>query len=124
MIIKALVIPIFTFVACVVPDKYRKEIESKCFKFLWNGRPDKVKRNTDSNRKKIVMVDNQSFLCLFQSSTTQTEDNYNHMDQSLLRLHGHPETWKTILSLSTVCILTFGQTREVDKETVIVFYAL
>jgi hypothetical protein len=33
MIIKALVIPIFTFVAsaCVVPDKYRKEIESKCF---------------------------------------------------------------------------------------------
>jgi hypothetical protein len=31
MIIKALVIPIFTFVAsaCVVPDKYRKEIESK-----------------------------------------------------------------------------------------------
>jgi hypothetical protein len=32
MIIKALVIPIFTFVAsaCVVPDKYRKEIESKC----------------------------------------------------------------------------------------------
>jgi hypothetical protein len=30
MIIKALVLPIFTFVvsACVVPDKYRKEIES------------------------------------------------------------------------------------------------
>jgi hypothetical protein len=34
------------------------------------------------------MVDNQSLLCLFQSSTTQTEDNYNHMDQSLLRLPG------------------------------------
>jgi hypothetical protein len=47
MIIKALVIPIFTFVACVVPDKYRKEIESKCFKFIWNGKPDKVKRNYD-----------------------------------------------------------------------------
>ena len=46
MIIKVLVIPIFTFVACVVPDKYRKEIESKCFKFIWNGRPDKAKRNT------------------------------------------------------------------------------
>ena len=48
MIIKALVIPIFTFVAsaCVVPDKYRKEIESKCFKFIWDGKPDKVKRNT------------------------------------------------------------------------------
>ena len=48
MIIKALVIPIFTFVAsaCVVPDKYRKEIESKCFKFIWDGKPDKIKRNT------------------------------------------------------------------------------
>jgi hypothetical protein len=48
MIIKALVIPIFTFVAsaCVVPDKYRKEIESKCFKFIWDGKTDKVKRNT------------------------------------------------------------------------------
>ena len=48
MIIKALVIPIFTFVAsaCVVPDKYRKGIESKCFKFIWDGNPDKVKRNT------------------------------------------------------------------------------
>jgi hypothetical protein len=36
MIIKALVIPMFTFVAsvCVVPYKYRKEIESKCFKSL------------------------------------------------------------------------------------------
>jgi hypothetical protein len=35
MIIKALVIPMFTFVAsaCVVPDKYRKEIESKCFSY-------------------------------------------------------------------------------------------
>ena len=45
--IKALVIPIFTFgaSACVVPDKYRKEIESKCFKFIWYGKPDKVKRN-------------------------------------------------------------------------------
>ena len=48
MIIKALVIPIFTFVAsaCVVPDRYRKEIESKCFKFIWDGKPDKIKRNT------------------------------------------------------------------------------
>jgi hypothetical protein len=26
--------------------KYRKEIESKCFKFIWDGKPDKVKRNT------------------------------------------------------------------------------
>ena len=46
MIIKVLVIPIFNFVACVVPDKYRKEIESKCFKFIWNGRPDKKLKET------------------------------------------------------------------------------
>jgi hypothetical protein len=38
------------------------------------------------------MVDNPSFLYLFQSSTTQTEDNYNHMDQSLLRLPTNVET--------------------------------
>ena len=48
MINKALVIPIFTFVAsaCVVADKYRKEIESKCFNFIWVGKPDKANRNT------------------------------------------------------------------------------
>ena len=29
-----------------MPEQYRKEIESKCFKFIWDGKPDKVKRNT------------------------------------------------------------------------------
>ena len=45
MIIKALVIPIFTCfaTACVVPGKYRKGIESKCFKFIGDGKPDKAK---------------------------------------------------------------------------------
>ena len=35
LIIKALIIPIFTFIvsSCVIPEKYKKEIESKCFKF-------------------------------------------------------------------------------------------
>jgi hypothetical protein len=48
LIIKALIIPIFTFIvsSCVNSEKYKKEIESKCFKFIWNGKPDKVKRNT------------------------------------------------------------------------------
>ena len=48
LIIKSLIVPIFTYVAsaCVVPEKYRKEIDSKCFKFIWNNKPDKVKRNT------------------------------------------------------------------------------
>ena len=48
LIIKSLIVPIFTYVAsaCDVPEKYRKEIDSKCFKFIWNNKPDKVKRNT------------------------------------------------------------------------------
>ena len=38
-IIKSLIVSIFTYVAsaCVVPEKYRKEIDSKCFKFIWNN---------------------------------------------------------------------------------------
>jgi hypothetical protein len=32
--------------AYVVQVKYRKEIDSKCFKFIWNNKPDKVKRTT------------------------------------------------------------------------------
>jgi hypothetical protein len=56
MIIKALVIPIFTFVAsaCVVSDNIGKEIESKCFKFTWNGKPDKVKRNRNKESRNIT----------------------------------------------------------------------
>ena len=48
MIIKASVIPIFAFLAsaCVVPETCIKEIESKCSKFIWDGKPDKVKSNT------------------------------------------------------------------------------
>ena len=47
LIIKSLILPLFTFLAsaCLVPDIYHKEIEKKCFKFIWNGKPDKVKRN-------------------------------------------------------------------------------
>ena len=46
LIIKALIIPIFTFIvsSCVNSEKYKKEIESKCFKFIWNGKPDKVRK--------------------------------------------------------------------------------
>ena len=44
LIIKSLIIPIFTYVAsaCVIPEQYKKEIDSKCFKFIWNNKPDKV----------------------------------------------------------------------------------
>ena len=45
---KVLIIPIFAFVAsaCVVPEKCIKDIESKCLKFIWDDKTDKVKRNT------------------------------------------------------------------------------
>jgi hypothetical protein len=46
--LEALIIPIFTFIvsSCVIPEKYKKEIENKCLKFILNGKPDKVKINT------------------------------------------------------------------------------
>ena len=36
LIIKTLVLPLFTFLAsaCTVPEKFRKEIESKCYKYI------------------------------------------------------------------------------------------
>jgi hypothetical protein len=63
LIIKALIIPIFTFIvsSCVIPEKYKKEIESKCFKFIWNGKPDKVKRNTLTGDFESKNRYNQSF---------------------------------------------------------------
>jgi hypothetical protein len=63
-IIKSLIVPIFTYVAsaCVVPEKYRKEIDSKCFKFIWNNKPDKVKRNTV-----VGKLGNGGFLCLLKN---------------------------------------------------------
>ena len=73
MIIKALVIPIFTFVAsaCVVPDIYRKEIESKCFKFIWDGKPGKAKRNTMIGNFEMLglnMIDIESYFASLRAS--------------------------------------------------------
>ena len=46
--IKALIIPILLvlFVHVLYRKNTKKEIESKCFKFIWDGKPEKVKRNT------------------------------------------------------------------------------
>ena len=73
MIMKALVILIFTFVAsaCVVPGKYRKEIESKCFKFIWDDKPDKVKRNTmigNFEMGSLNMIDIESYFTSLRAS--------------------------------------------------------
>ena len=62
VIIKSLILPLFTFLAsvCLVPDIYHKEIEKKCFKLIWNGEPDKVKRNLIINsyeRGALQMID-------------------------------------------------------------------
>jgi hypothetical protein len=40
-------LPLFTSLAsvCLVPDIYHKEIEKKCFKCIWYGKPDKVNIN-------------------------------------------------------------------------------
>ena len=62
LIIKALITPIFYFIvsSCVIPEKYKKEIKSKCFKFICNGKPDRVKRNTligDFEKCGLKMID-------------------------------------------------------------------
>ena len=73
LIIKALIIPIFTFIVSsyVFSEKYKKEIESKCFKFIWNGKPDKVKRNTligDFEKGGLKMVDIESYFISLKAS--------------------------------------------------------
>jgi hypothetical protein len=58
LLIKSLILPLFTFLAsvCLVPDIYHKEIEKKCFKFIWNGKPDKVKRNLPIDSSNFVFT--------------------------------------------------------------------
>jgi hypothetical protein len=73
MIIKALVIPIFTCVAsaCAVPDKYKKEIEGKCVKFIWDGKSDKAKRNTMIGNFEmgcLNMIDIESYFASLRAS--------------------------------------------------------
>jgi hypothetical protein len=68
-----MIIPIFTFIvsSCVIPEKYKKEIESKCFKFIWNGKPDKVKRNTligDFEKGGLKMIDIESYFIALKAS--------------------------------------------------------
>jgi hypothetical protein len=62
LIIKTLILPKFTFLAssCVIPKTYIKEIESCFYRFIWKGKPDKVKRLTligDYEKGGLNMVD-------------------------------------------------------------------
>ena len=66
LIIKTLILPKFTFLAssCVVPKMYIKEIESCFYRFIWNGKPDKIKRLTligDYEKGGLNMVDINSY---------------------------------------------------------------
>ena len=66
LIIKTLILPKFTFLASsrVVPKMYIKEIESCFNRFIWNGKPDKIKRLTligDYEKGVLNMVDINSY---------------------------------------------------------------
>jgi hypothetical protein len=45
LIIKSLILPLFTFLAsvCLVRDIYHKEIQKKYFQFIWNCKPEYIK---------------------------------------------------------------------------------
>ena len=73
LIIKSLILPLFTFLAsvCLVPDIYHEEIEKKCFKFIWNDKPDKVKRNLIINsyeRGGLQMIDINSYFIALRAT--------------------------------------------------------
>jgi hypothetical protein len=53
---------LFIFSIFVSHLNFSQEIESKCFKFIWNGKPDKVNRNTligdfEKDGLKMIAVD-------------------------------------------------------------------
>ena len=67
------ILPKFTFIAnsCIVPERYTKEIESCCFRFIWKGKPDKIKRNVLINTYEkggLIMVDIDSYFKSLKTS--------------------------------------------------------
>ena len=73
LIIKSLILQKFTFLAtsCKVPDSYLKEIESCCFKYIWEGKNDKVKRNTligEYQKGGLRMIDFDSYFAALKAS--------------------------------------------------------
>jgi hypothetical protein len=49
--------------------KYKKEIESMCIKFIWNGKPFKVKRNTligEFEKEGLKMIDIKIYFYIFE----------------------------------------------------------
>jgi hypothetical protein len=59
------------YLTVFISEKYKKEIESKCFKFIWNGKPDKVKGNTligDFEKGGLKMIDIESYFISLKAS--------------------------------------------------------
>jgi hypothetical protein len=53
------------------PNNTKNEIESECFKFIWNGKPDKVKRNIligDFEKGGLKMIDIESYFISLKAS--------------------------------------------------------
>ena len=72
-IIKTLIMPILLsfLVHMCYTGKNKKDIEIKCFKFIWNGKPDKVKRNTligDFEKGGLKMIDIESYFIALKAS--------------------------------------------------------
>jgi hypothetical protein len=89
VIIKSLILPLFTFLVrlCLVPDVYQKKIEKKCFIFIWNGKPNKVKRNViieSYERGGLQMVDIKSYFIALKAFWVSR------------LVTGHPSNWKLI----------------------------
>jgi hypothetical protein len=67
-ILKSLAFSLLTCQCCSIepPEKFIEEITNIAFKFLWNGKKDKVKRKTiitDYGEGGLKMLDFKSFLC-------------------------------------------------------------
>ena len=116
LIIKTLIIPQFTYIASVtlVSKERISELENEIYRFIWNGKRDKVKRQTliaDFERGGLNMVDIKSY---FKALTTKwaqfllksKEENWtvipkfylNYFGENLLILHMNTDK-KTLNSL-------------------------
>jgi hypothetical protein len=89
LIIKSLILPLFTFLAsvCLVRDIYHKEIQKKYFQFIWNCKPDKVKRNLIINsheRGGLEMIDIKRYFIALKATWVSR------------LVTGHISNWKLI----------------------------
>ena len=73
LIIKSLILPLFTFCATssIIPCKYVKEIERCCYRYIWDNKNDKVKRNTiigGYEKGGLNMIDFESYFKAIKAS--------------------------------------------------------